>query len=343
MKNYRIALLSGDGIGPVLSEELADLLRLIGSKLGISWQLERYPFGRKAFLDMGTALPETTIEGIRLADAAIVAAVDAKDVIGPTPVGLLRKQLGLFADIRPIKARPSRWSLQKKLDLVVIREITQGFLPDRNLYQGNGEWMCDADTAFSLRVITYEASRRIADYAFDYAEKNGRKKVTALHKSSVFKLTCGTFLRACRDAAAVHPTIVYEEEAVDNTANGLISHPERYDVLLTTNLFGDILSDEAAALVSSLVPSVNLGADAKVYLPATHAPAYEALEKDSYDPVPAILCLHMLLQNLGEDYAARLLDETLSDTMTDPSSGTAAFLTEIRTRLEAKVEKRTIY
>lgn len=98
--------------------------------------------------------------------------------------------------------------------------------------------MSDADTAFSLRVITYGASRRIADHAFDYAEKNGRKKVTALHKSSIFKLTCGTFLRACRDAAAAHPAVAYEEEVVDNAANGLIAHPERYDVLLTTNLFG---------------------------------------------------------------------------------------------------------
>lgn len=336
MRNHRIALLSGDGIGPVLAKETEELLKLLGERTGFRCETETFPFGREAFLKSGTPLPEETVRGIRSADAAIAAAVDAKDVKGPTPVGLLRKKLGLFADVRPIRAREGRWAMRQDLDLVVIREITQGFLADRNLYEGNGEWMSDENTAFSLRVITYEASRRIADYAFHYAEQNGRRKVTALHKASIFKLTCGTFLRACRDAAAAHPAIIYTEEVADNAANGLIAYPERYDVLLTTNLFGDIISDEASALVSSLAPSVNQGADARVYLPVTHAPAYEALKRDEYDPMPSMLCLHMLLQNLGEAEAAALLDQAISTVLPRTYSGTSAQLAELQIILSKK-------
>lgn len=336
MRDYRIALLSGDGIGPVLAKELGELLALLGERTGFRCETETLPFGREAFEKSGTPLPEETAEAIRAADGAIAAAVDAKGVRGPTPVGLLRKELGLFADVRPIRARPGRWALREDLDLVVIREITQGFLSDRNLHAGSGEWMSDGDTAFSLRVITYDASRRIADYAFDYAEKNGRHKVTALHKASIFKMTCGTFLRACRDAAAAHPAIAYEEEVADNAANGLIAHPEKYDVLLTTNLIGDILSDEAAALVSSLAPSVNQGPEARVYFPVTHSPAYEALARDDYDPMPAVLCLHMLLQNLGETEAAALLDRGISAVLPRRYPNTSALLAALRAALDER-------
>jgi len=336
MRRYRIVLLSGDGIGPVLAEETAGLLELLGERTGFQCSLERCPFGREAFLETGTPLPEKTVDSIRSADAAIAAAMDAKDVKGPTPVGLLRKKLDLFADVRPIRSRPGRWSLRGDLDMVVIREITQGFLSDRNLYAGNGEWMSDENSAFSLRVVTYEASRRIADYAFDYAERNGRRKVTALHKASIFKMTCGLFLRACRDAAATHPSIEYEEEVADNAANGLIAHPERYDVLLTTNLLGDILSDEAAALVSSLAPSVNQGPGVRVYLPVTHSPAYEALAEDRYDPMPALLCLHMMLRNLGEAEAAAMLDQAIDQALSETAGKTSALLAGLRANLKGR-------
>jgi len=336
MRTYRIALLTGDGVGPVLAEESAGLLELLGRQTGFRCELERCPFGREAFLKTGTPLPEASLAGIRSADAAIAAAVDAKDVRGPTPVGLLRKELDLFADVRPIRSRPGRWSLRENLDLVVIREITQGFLSDRNLHAGSGEWMSDENSAFSLRVVTYEASRRIADYAFEYAERNGRRKVTALHKAAIFKMTCGTFLRACRNASAAHPAIAYEEEVADSAANGLIAHPERYDVLLTTNLFGDILSDEAAALVSSLAPSVNQGPGVRVYLPVNHAPSYRALAEDRYDPMPALLCLHMLLRDLGETEAAELLDGAVSEALSQAVSSASACLAGLRANLKGR-------
>lgn len=323
MRQYDIALLSGDGVGPVLSDYLTTLTHQLGETYGFSAKCTVYPFGRAAYLEHGTALPGETAAGIRRADASLLCAVDAKDIPGATPVGLLRRKLGLFADVRPVRALEGRWSLRPDIDLIIVREVTQGFLSDRNLARGSGEWMSDEDTAFSLRVITYEASRRIAEYAFDYAEKNRRTKVTALHKASIFKMTCGTFLRACRDAAALHPSIAYEEAVVDSAANDLIAHPERFDILLTTNLFGDIISDEAAALVSSLAPSVNRGPEASVYLPVSHSPAYAALETDTYDPFPSLLCLHLMLENLGESSAADALNTILKNALKTQSGSTA--------------------
>lgn len=326
MNHYEIALLGGDGIAPVLNDYVARLLHRLGEKHGFAARCTLLPFGKSAYQEFGDAMPEQTTAGILQADAALLCAVDAKDVPGTTPVGLLRRRLDLFADVRPIHAREGRWALRPDIDMIVIREITQGFLSDRNLSKGSGEWMSDENTAFSLRVITYDASRRIADYAFAYAEENGRKKITALHKESIFKMTCGTFLRACRDAAAEHPSIAYEEAVIDNAANDLIARPELFDILLTTNLFGDIVSDEAAALVSSLAPTVNLGPQASVYLPVNHSPAYAALKEDSYDPFPALLCLHMMLRSLGERTAADALDAVLSEGLRASSSGTSELL-----------------
>lgn len=332
--DYRIALLKGDGIGPVLASYTAEFLRILGKRHGFRAHIEEYPFGKAAYEQTGSALPETTRDGILAADAALAAAVDGKGIPGTTPVGLLRRELDLFADVRPIRSRPGRWCLRPDLDMVMIREVTQGFLSDRNLARGNGEWMSDRDTAFSLRVITYQVSRRIADYAFAFAGRHGRRKITALHKEPIFRMTCGTFLRACRDAAAGHPEIDYEEELVDSAANGLIAHPERYDVILTTNLFGDILSDEMAALVSSMAPGANYGPKARVYLPVTHAPAYGKLEKDEYDPVPALLSLVMVLEDLEENSAAAALNEAVDRVLRDAPVRASALLHAIQSILE---------
>lgn len=313
MKTYKFALLTGDGIGPVMAQEVGGLLKALGGAHGFGCELETLPFGKAAYEKFGEVLPDSTASAILASDAALVAAVDAKGI--PSPVSALCKKLGIFADVRPIKARPGRWALRDDLDMVMVREITQGFFSDRSLFAGGGEWMSDDETAFSLRLITYEASRNIADYAFKYAAANGRKKVTAAHKASIFKMTCGLFLKACRDSAKEYPAIEYDEEVADDIANRLISDPKRYDIVLTTNLFGDLLSDEAAALVSSLAPSVSEGANARVYMPISRAPAYAALEADSFDPMPALVCLSMMLNNIGEQSAAKALDAAINHTL----------------------------
>ena len=335
MSKFKIALLSGDGIGPVMGKEAGRLLELLGQKHGFTCELTTLPFGKDAFEQYGDLLPEETVAGIRAADAALLSAVDAKGVKGPTPLGSLRKKLDLYADVRTIRSRPGRWSLYENLDLVTIRDVTQGFLSDRNLFAGHGEWMSDEETAFSMRVITYSASKRIADYAFRYALQCGKSKVTAVHKASIFKMTCGTFLKACRDTAALYPSLQYSEEVVDDVANRLIADPQRYDILLTTNLFGDILSDEAAALVSSLAPSVNEGTDTRVYLPVKVSPAYDLLQADTFDPLPTLLCLQMMLQNLTMQSAAKELDEAISFILALPTCPTSELLNALRQRLGA--------
>lgn len=333
MSGLRVTLLEGDGIGPAAAREAARLLELLAARYGFGCEITRAEFGLAAYRKTGCALPPGTVAAIKASDAAFFAAVDSKGVEGPTPVGLLRRQLGLYADIRPIRSYGGR-ALRPGLDLVVVRETTQGFLSDRNLYAGSGEWMSDADTAFSLRVVSYAASQRIAQFAFSYARAHGRKKVTAVHKASIFKLSCGTFLRACRDTAAAYPEISYEEEAADATANGLVAHPERYDIVLTTNLFGDILSDEASALAGDAVPSVNLGAGARIYSPVSHDPAYRRLEEDSYDPLPTLLCLRALLEDLGQGQAACALGRCSAGIALSGGARTSQVWAQVRAALE---------
>lgn len=334
MNQLHLALLSGDGIGEAAGHELDSVLHLLADRFGFKCRVTPVPFGRKAYDTYGIALPEASVTAIREADAALFAAVDSSGIPGTTPVGLLRRQLGLYADVRPIRSGSGRQALRPDIDLVFIRETTQGFLSDRNLYAGNGEWMSDENTAFSLRVISYEASRRIADFAFSYARTHGRKKVTAIHKVSIFKMTCGTFLRACRDSAVAYPEITYEEEVADSTANGLVAHPQRYDVILTTNLFGDVLSDEAAALVGDLAPSVNIGAQSRVYSPISHSPAYSLLAADSYDPIPPLLCLQTLLEDLGQAQAAAALGTCTASVAAQTGIHTTQLWSQLRASLE---------
>jgi isocitrate/isopropylmalate dehydrogenase len=211
-----------------------------------------------------------------------------------------------------VKSWPGVWSLKPGIDILCIRECTEGFLADRNLYSGNGEFMPDADTVISLRVLTRAACERIAEFAFETARKEGRRKITVVHKANVLKLGCGFFLGVVRETAARYPEIEVADEYVDNVANTLISAPESYDILLATNLFGDIISDEAAALVSNLVPSANSGPDCAVFAPVNHEGREEEAGKGIANPLAHILCASMLLRHLGENGAAEAVESAVS-------------------------------
>ncbi len=334
-QTLRIALLQGDGIGAVLADFWARALESLGRKRGFAADCRILPFGKESFRTSGAAVPAETLDGVRDADAALLFAVDSSGIPGPTPVGTLRRELSLFADVRLIKSRPGGKSFRPDIDLVFVRECSEGFLSDRNLHAGNGEWMPDENTAHSLRLITRRASERIARFAFEFAEAAGRKKITALHKASIFKMTCGLFLESCRRVSDDFPGIALDDEVADNAANGLIARPDSYDVLLTTNLFGDILSDEAAALVSSLAPSANFGDEAAVFLPVSHGPDYEGLKQGRFDPMPSALCVAMMLDHLRLADAARDLERIVSGTLAEAPATAERAMDRLLTELKA--------
>lgn len=305
MKTYRFALLLGDGAGPALCAGAERLLRALGNRFGWQPEIQTLPFGRSAYDRLGDPLPEETVQGITSSDAALIFALQTGGMPGMTPVGRLRKELGLFAEVREAVSGPE--ADRPEIRIAFVREITQGFLADRNLFRGCGEWMPDEHSALSLRVITREASSRIAAYAFDYAARAGYGLVTAAHKASILKLTDGLFLEACRAEAAKHPEITYEEANVDDLAGDLIRKPERYGVIVTTNLFGDILSDEGAALVRDRCAGINIGEKSRVYLPVVHKANPEAAARDAFACAPAMTALGLALRDLGETEAAALL------------------------------------
>lgn len=308
MRKYSIALIPGDGIGEEVIASAKEVLEAVQAGLGeFKLEFEVYPAGQETYQTLGKALPQETIDGIRNADAALIGALNANPSPAPSPVGQMRKELDLYADVRPVMSWPGVWSLKPDIDLICIRENTEGFLADRNLYMGNGEFMPTEDVVMSVRVLTRQGSERIAKYAFELARKQNRNKVTVIHKANVLRKGCGFFLKIVREIAKSYPEIELTDEYVDNTANNLISHPEEYDIIIATNLFGDIISDEAAALVSNLVPSANIGKDCAVFSPVNHDGRMSEAGKDTTNPLVHIICAAMMLEHLGEVEAGQTI------------------------------------
>ena len=290
MNSYKIALLPGDGIGPELTEATLHVLEAIQKRFEVSLVIENVEAGDDCLERRGIALPEETIATIRASDACLKGPVGetAADVIVK-----LRLLFDLYANIRPIKSYPSLPVIKPNIDFVIVRENTEG------LYKGI-EFMLD-DVAIGVRVITKKGSERIAKKAFELAEKSARKKVTAVHKANVLKITCGLFAESCRNVAKQYPNIEYEEQYVDATAMRLIREPENFDIIVTTNMFGDILSDEAAQLIGGLgmAPAANLGEDSAIFEPV-HGSAPDIAGKKIANPCSMILASKMMFDWLGD-------------------------------------------
>jgi isocitrate/isopropylmalate dehydrogenase len=298
MKKFKIALVPGDGVGREVVDGARKVLEAAVQKGELQFEFTEYMAGKIAYDKTKDPLPPETLDGIRRADAALLGAMSTGLVPPPSPMGRLRKELDLYADLRPIQSYRGVWCLRDNLDLIVVRENTEGFLADRNLYKGYGEFMPDEDTVLSLRVLTRKGCERIAKFAFDYATKLSRKKITAVHKANVLRTGDGFFLDICKEVAKKYPSIELKDEYVDGVSNNLIACPERYDVLLTTNMYGDIISDEAAALVSSLVPTANFGEDCALFRPI-HEALLEIAGKNLVNPISTILSAMMMVEYLG--------------------------------------------
>lgn len=315
MSTYQVALVPGDGVGrEVLAAARRVLERVQETDGRFELAFRDYVAGRAAVGVSGTALPQETLDGIRASDAALLGALAGGG--GRSPTGELRRALDLYADVRPVRSYRGAWAMRPDVDIVFIRENTEGFLADRNMFAGQGEFMPTPDTVMSLRVLSRRGSERIARFAFDFARSHGRKKITVAHKSNVLRMGCGFFLDVVRGVAKDYPDIVMDEELVDSIANAMIGGADKYDVVLTTNLFGDILSDEGSALVSNLVPTANIGPQVAVFRPVHEAKLKEA-DRDIVNPLSAILCAAMLLRQLGEEAGGRRIEAAVEAVLVD--------------------------
>ncbi len=290
---YKISLITGDGIGPELSESALQILNAVHDRLDVKFQIESIMAGDAALAKYGNALPKSTIDVIRKSDACMKAPVgeSAADVIVA-----LRRMLNLYANIRPAKSYPYMHALKDNIDLVIVRENTE------DLYTGQEFELSGAAVAF--RIISENASKKIAKYAFETAiQRNGKKTVTCVHKSNVMRKTDGLFSRVCSQIAKDYPQIKFEQMYVDACAMNLIRKPESFDVIVTTNLFGDILSDEAAEVVGGLgmAPAANIGDDFALFEPV-HGAAFDIAGKGIANPSSFILSAKMMLDWLGKKH-----------------------------------------
>jgi 3-isopropylmalate dehydrogenase len=290
--DYKIALLPGDGIGPELVEATLKVIDVAEKRFGLRLGIEEVEAGDGCLERTGVALPKETIETIRKSNACLKGPVGetAADVIVK-----LRILFDLYANIRPIKVYPSVPASRPDIDFVIVRENTE------DVYKGI-EFMLD-DTAICLRVITERGCRRIAKKAFEIAKERKNKRVTAIHKANVMKLTCGLFAKVCREIAKKNPDITFDEQYVDAAAMRLIREPQTFDVIVTTNMFGDILSDEAAQLVGGLgmAPAANIGDDFALFEPV-HGSAPDIAGKQRANPSSMILSTSMMFNWLGKKY-----------------------------------------
>ena len=290
---YNISLITGDGIGPELSESVITILNTINDKLDLKFSIKELQAGDIALKNTGKALPDETLDAIKTSDACMKAPVgeSAADVIV-----VLRRMLDLYANIRPAKSYPHMPALRDDIDMVIVRENTE------DLYTGK-EFKVDG-ASVALRIISEKASKRIARYAFETAKHRGdKKKVTCVHKSNVMRITDGLFSKACNEVAKEYPDISFEEMYVDACAMNLIRQPQVFDVIVTTNLFGDILSDESSQVVGGLgmAPAANIGDDFALFEPV-HGAAFDIAGKQIANPSSFILSVKMMLDWLSQKH-----------------------------------------
>ncbi|SDA55773.1 isocitrate/isopropylmalate family dehydrogenase [Methanobrevibacter millerae] len=301
---YNIAVIPGDGIGREVMEATISVL----DALNLDFDYVYGEAGDECLEKTGTALPEETIEIVRAADACLFGAAGetAADVIVK-----LRQEMKMFANLRPVKAYPNTNSIRDDIDFMIVRENTEG------LYIADQEKLTD-EGAVAKRIITREAESRIIDYAFKYAEENGKSKVTGVHKANVLKKSDGLFREIFYEVGQNYPDIEKEDFYVDATAMYLITQPQNFEVIVTTNLFGDILSDEGAGLVGGLglIPSANIGNDGALFEPV-HGSAPDIAGKGIANPIAMMLSAVMMLRYLGEVDAADKVDNAILKLLTD--------------------------
>ena len=330
----RLHVLPADGIGPEITEAAIAVLNVVNArfKLGLSYEYDEV--GLSSLGKYGTTMREEIFQKSRSLDGVILGTQSHMDYPPPAQGGrnisaAYRVGYDLYANVRPARTRAFLGKGATGMDLVIMREATEGFYSDRNMHAGTGEFMPSPDMAMAVRKITAHASNRIVRRAFEVASRR-RKKVTAAHKANCFHLSCGLFLREARKVAAEFPDVAYDEVIVDAMAALLVRQPEKYDVIVTTNLFADILSDLASELSGSLglAGSTN-ESDLYCCAQAQHGSAPDIAGKNVANPTSMILSISMLCDWLGTKHkrpefnqAATAMEKAIDTVLADPKSRT---------------------
>jgi 3-isopropylmalate dehydrogenase len=313
----RVVVLEGDGIGPEIIPAAVGVMEAALAKRGTKVELIPKPIGLAALERLGRTVPEETHAAIMDSEGVILGPVTSHvyDIFKPeaaNPSAYMRKAFDLYANHRPARSRAGIKARASGVDLVVMRENTEGFYADRNLLDGNGELRPDANTVLSVRVITRKACLRIARAGFELARaRNGKRHVTLVHKANVLRRGDGLFLDCCSEVAEDYPEIAVDDLHIDAAAMHMALNPEHFDVIITTNMFGDILSDEAAGMVGGLglAPALNAG-DHLAMAQAVHGSAPDIAGQGIANPAAEILSMAMLLDWLGLRRGDAVLRET---------------------------------
>jgi 3-isopropylmalate dehydrogenase len=330
----RIGILNGDDIGHEIVPATVEISRAAAELHGVAIDWRPLPIGARAFETHGHTLPPETMETLKTLDGWILGPIGHRaypkhaNAINPHPI--LRKSFNLFANVRPTRSYPDIGCLFDDVDLVIVRENNEGFQPDRNMVMGSGEFRPTDDVTLSVRVITRAGSRRVAKAAFELARQR-RRHLTYIHKDTVFKLSCGMFVEECRKLAAEYPDVRVDDVIVDTFAMRLVRDPQSFDVVVTTNMFGDILSDEAAGLVGGLgmAPGLCIGDGDVAMAQATHGSAPDIAGRGIANPYAMIESARMMFDWLGHsrgnDGAVRMaasMSAAVTEALADPQART---------------------
>lgn len=340
----KFLVLPGDGIGPEIVEASVKVLEAVSKSLNLNIELKYEDVGFASLEKYGTTLRDEVLEEARTFDGILLGTQSHADYPAPEKGGrnisaAFRVGLDLYANVRPARSRPYLNTRNKEMDLVIMREATEGFYPDRNMHLGWGEMMPSPDMALSVRKITAHCCERIARRSFELAMKR-RKKVTAIHKANSFHMTDGLFLREVRKVALDFPEVQLDDLLVDATAAYLVRDPSRFDVIVATNFYGDILSDLASELSGSLgLGGSVMAGDQQCCAQAQHGSAPDIQGLDKANPTSMILSVAMLLSWLGEhrnsadlSEAGRRTELAVDKTLANPATRTADIGGTIGTR-----------
>lgn len=312
--SYTVTLIPGDGIGP----DVAGAMRRVVDATGVQIDWDVQEAGSAAMEKHGTPLPAAVLDSIRRNKVGIKGPITTPVGSGFRSVNVaIRQALDLYANLRPAKTIPGVASRYDDVDLVIVRENTEG------LYAGIEHDVIKGEAAEAIRIITRRASERIVRFAFDYARQHGRKLVTAIHKGNILKLTDGLFLNTARQVAAEYPDIAFNDRIADNACMQLVQRPHEYDVLVTTNLFGDLISDLCSGLVGGLgvTPGANLGVDCAVFEPV-HGSAPKYVGQNKVNPTATIRSGVLMLEYLGESEAAARIENAVARVIAEGRSVT---------------------